>query len=94
MSIQGCMKFVGYHIFEPHSMYACCEDSSDFCEAFLDEQLDLIGFEYEYDDDDGYFQDTSGKKFRQSTGDDDDFQLDDDSVQSGFAENDGFVTDL
>jgi hypothetical protein len=49
-AIQGCVKYVGFHVVEADHL-ACCQ--SDVCEAWLEETFEnMDGY---YDDDDDYY---------------------------------------
>lgn len=86
-AVLGCTRFVGYHVDKNH--YACC-DSSDDCDAFLQDQfeehLGLYQYHDSVDDDDGFHASTSSVEFnRRNSGneyddddDDDDYEDDDD----------------
>mmetsp|Transcript_3141 Transcript_3141/g.4421 ORF Transcript_3141/g.4421 Transcript_3141/m.4421 type:complete len:163 (+) Transcript_3141:87-575(+) len=50
-AIEGCMKYVGYYVFDEEHM-ACCE--SDTCEDWLEEQFNL---KYGAEDDADYYDD-------------------------------------
>ncbi|GFH46095.1 predicted protein [Chaetoceros tenuissimus] len=95
-AVNGCTRFVGYHVDKNH--YACC-DSSDDCDAFLqdqfDEHLGLYQYRDSVDDDDGFHASTSSVEFNRrqlengydddddddNYDDDDDDDYDDDSFQ-------------
>lgn len=49
-ALEGCIRYVGYHVFDNNHM-ACCP--SEHCEDWIDEQFDSMGDD---DDDDDYDQ--------------------------------------
>ena len=76
-ALAGCVKYIGYHVFDLDHM-ACCE--SDFCEDWIGEQFEKFAMSEEAENaqtggqEDGMFYDD----------DDDDDDMDDDMDDDGF----------
>jgi len=66
-AVEGCVRYVGYHVFEENHM-ACCE--SDVCEDWIDEQFEQLGG---FDDDDDDMEDMYDDDEDDDMDDDDEF---------------------
>ena len=62
-AIEGCVRYVGYHVFDDKHI-ACCE--SDVCDEWIDEEFDIRGGHDDIpdvDDDEGYYHDGDEDEF-------------------------------